>query len=150
MELHDELRHRRGVYSTECQRLLTAMSFQLVADVDKRVGEGGTWELRINKEKWTAADGNELRDTVRTRMNDTIARPVDLWGALLASAGAKRRLTQSQFVTAMKRVLGYKVRISPSIVCDVPMLSSPPLTLLHCSSPSPPPGLQSSPRGGVC
>ena len=102
------LQENRGEHSRRCQQLLTAMSFDILQEERKAVEADRTaLHLEFSPYPWSAETDTELRDTIRERMLDVLARPWDIWYAMLAGCGSKRRLSCEQFQTSLKSVLGY-------------------------------------------
>ena len=99
VELQTRLRGRRGNYSRDCKQLLTAMSFQ-------KLEQEGPKKM-IFSESWSAATAEEVRETLRKRTAQQLGRPFDCWTALLAGTGTKRRMTRTQFETAMRKATAY-------------------------------------------
>jgi Ca2+-binding EF-hand superfamily protein len=100
-ELVASLHAKRGSYTVECQKLLTAMSFSMINT--KHPAKAMTFD----NTKWSTDDLDELRATIHERMLGKLARPADCWAAFLSDQGSERRLTCEQFCSAMRRVLGF-------------------------------------------
>jgi len=106
VELIDTLSRCPTQMSFNCQRLITAMAFDRsemanASDTDKRM-------VALDKTAWHAQSVDELRETVRDRMFDELAKPSDVWDVMLRATGQERRLTVAQFGDAMKAVLGFE------------------------------------------
>ena len=105
-ELATSLRGKRGTYSQDCKRLLTAMSFEVL----EQSSMGEPTEVEFDMSPWGAADTNELRAVISQRMMDTRARPYDVWSTIIIRVATNRlahTITKSKFCKGLRLALGY-------------------------------------------
>ena len=108
MELLKALKSRRGEYSCDAQRLLVTMAFDMEHATDQDLGGD---VLAFDTSPWRQVETPEdVRAELRNRMNDELARPFDLWGALLAGVPlprTTRTLSADQFKKGMTSAFGF-------------------------------------------
>jgi Ca2+-binding EF-hand superfamily protein len=119
-ELAASLNLRKGSYSQECKRLLTALSFDVL---EQQFPNKDVLSTKFDDTSWTAKDPVEIRTVLVKRMREAQARPYDLWSALLLFCENKRptkmtsRLTRKQFNAAMRKLLGFQGSTDVINVC---------------------------------
>lgn len=104
VELFAAVKARKGHYSIDTQRLLTAMSFDLVKSAE---GRNHSADLVFRADPWQCSTAKELRSEIALRMNEELGRPKDVWQAMAKCTYARRRLNREQFCNAVRRTFGY-------------------------------------------
>ena len=105
-ELQTCLKQRRGTkgMSNDMRRLLTEMSF-----TDPKNLPTAPIDMEILSASWTEEElAAKVHAVVRARMADAAAKPSRMWELLAKHARAERKLTCTQFVNAVRGVLGYQ------------------------------------------
>jgi hypothetical protein len=115
VELMEAIGARTGHFSKNCQNLLAACAFENVTG-DESSPSKQLPTKQFPSTPWEAKDSKTMRQHVRKVMAGQLARPYDVWQALLIGGAAQpnsppdsRRpgLTCEEFCAAMRGVLGF-------------------------------------------
>lgn len=97
--------------SDDAKRLLVQMSFAETLGKPGDDADATPQKLleRLDRASWKAADPEEVRLTISSRMQDAMLKPIELWRALVHAGGAKAgamKLSKGAFFKALRKGIG--------------------------------------------